>query len=286
MEPRRLKSNGINVKWTLWISSSIYPTLNGETQSYRYLDPYVGGELVNTTKIYCKVMRVNCILLPIPNHMSFMFDVRSTINHYYIHPVKRDIPHPSLPLPRAQCSGYDESINVERAWLLLVWVTAERSCPCKQSACPAVGGGSEVTFKRYVFTLPSSALQDLPCVYSGSSLVGVQWNKSKVKLQKEKERNNCTLGSVVGRSQSSAQVTERCVSHYETSICQRQSRGVFVQTDQLPPTELLTYRSWLCEHIISYLYLDRRVLLRSPRGACHIMKRQSVNVRAEVSLSR
>ncbi|KAG8315735.1 hypothetical protein J6590_065505 [Homalodisca vitripennis] len=32
-------------------------------------------------------------------------------------------------------------------WLLLGWVTAERSCPYKQLACPAVGGGSEVTFK-------------------------------------------------------------------------------------------------------------------------------------------
>ncbi|KAG8247704.1 hypothetical protein J6590_055650 [Homalodisca vitripennis] len=43
----------------------------------------------------------------------------------------------------AQCSGYNgyrkitESSNV----------TAERFCPCKQSACPAVDGGSEVTFK-------------------------------------------------------------------------------------------------------------------------------------------
>ncbi|KAG8296486.1 hypothetical protein J6590_056045 [Homalodisca vitripennis] len=37
-----------------------------------------------------------------------------------------------------------------RAWLLLGWVTAERSCPCKQAACPAVGLGSEVTFKPLV----------------------------------------------------------------------------------------------------------------------------------------
>ncbi|KAG8275942.1 hypothetical protein J6590_075144 [Homalodisca vitripennis] len=36
------------------------------------------------------------------------------------------------------------------AWLLLGWVTAERSCPCKQPACPAVGGGSGVTFKPFV----------------------------------------------------------------------------------------------------------------------------------------
>ncbi|KAG8257129.1 hypothetical protein J6590_055515 [Homalodisca vitripennis] len=36
-----------------------------------------------------------------------------------------------------------------RAWLLLGWVTADRSCPCKQPACPVVGGGSEVTFSRW-----------------------------------------------------------------------------------------------------------------------------------------
>ncbi|KAG8284103.1 hypothetical protein J6590_003795 [Homalodisca vitripennis] len=39
--------------------------------------------------------------------------------------------------PMVQCSGYGAS----RAWLLLGWVTAERSCPCKQPACPAIGGG-------------------------------------------------------------------------------------------------------------------------------------------------
>ncbi|KAG8319657.1 hypothetical protein J6590_086872 [Homalodisca vitripennis] len=37
-----------------------------------------------------------------------------------------------------------------RAWLLLEWVTAERSCPCKQPACQTIGGGSEVTFKPLV----------------------------------------------------------------------------------------------------------------------------------------
>ncbi|KAG8284034.1 hypothetical protein J6590_003726, partial [Homalodisca vitripennis] len=41
-------------------------------------------------------------------------------------------------------------IKQRRAWLLLGWVTAERSCPCKQPACPAIGGGSEVTFKPLV----------------------------------------------------------------------------------------------------------------------------------------
>ncbi|KAG8303685.1 hypothetical protein J6590_002693 [Homalodisca vitripennis] len=34
--------------------------------------------------------------------------------------------------------------------LLLGWVTAKRTYPCKQPACPAIGGGSEVTFKPLV----------------------------------------------------------------------------------------------------------------------------------------
>ncbi|KAG8328700.1 hypothetical protein J6590_103760 [Homalodisca vitripennis] len=45
----------------------------------------------------------------------------------------------------AQCSGYGGY-----PWLLLGWVTAERSCPCKQPVCPAVGGDSEVTIKPLV----------------------------------------------------------------------------------------------------------------------------------------
>ncbi|KAG8315059.1 hypothetical protein J6590_078962 [Homalodisca vitripennis] len=44
----------------------------------------------------------------------------------------------------------DNRIEQCRAWMLLGWVTAERSCPCKQSACPAVGGGSEVSLKPLV----------------------------------------------------------------------------------------------------------------------------------------
>ncbi|KAG8331595.1 hypothetical protein J6590_038402 [Homalodisca vitripennis] len=57
-------------------------------------------------------------------------------------------------MPMAQCSGYKgyrqitRSSNVKRGCLLR-WVTAERFYPCKQSACPAVSGGSEVTFKPF-----------------------------------------------------------------------------------------------------------------------------------------
>ncbi|KAG8307631.1 hypothetical protein J6590_016072 [Homalodisca vitripennis] len=36
-------------------------------------------------------------------------------------------------------------------------VTAKRSCPCKQPACPAVGGGLEVTFKPLV---PRSSVRE------------------------------------------------------------------------------------------------------------------------------
>ncbi|KAG8276906.1 positive regulation of renal water transport [Homalodisca vitripennis] len=44
----------------------------------------------------------------------------------------------------------DNRIKQRQVWLLLGWVTAERSCPCKQPACPVIGGGSEVTFKPFV----------------------------------------------------------------------------------------------------------------------------------------
>ncbi|KAG8331427.1 hypothetical protein J6590_042195 [Homalodisca vitripennis] len=62
------------------------------------------------------------------------------------------------------------TIKQRRAWLLLGWVTAERSCPCKQFACPDIGGGSEVTFKPLVprlsvregFLAPTSPGELLP----------------------------------------------------------------------------------------------------------------------------
>ncbi|KAG8259162.1 hypothetical protein J6590_017341 [Homalodisca vitripennis] len=48
----------------------------------------------------------------------------------------------------------DNRIKQRRAWLMLLgWMTAERSCPCKQFACPACGGGSEVIFKLLVLSL-------------------------------------------------------------------------------------------------------------------------------------
>ncbi|KAG8261631.1 hypothetical protein J6590_068171 [Homalodisca vitripennis] len=46
------------------------------------------------------------------------------------------------------CSlAWHNQIKQRWAWLLLGWVTAKRSWPCKQLACPATGGDSEVTFK-------------------------------------------------------------------------------------------------------------------------------------------
>ncbi|KAG8283783.1 hypothetical protein J6590_011154 [Homalodisca vitripennis] len=38
----------------------------------------------------------------------------------------------------------DNRIKKRRAWLLLGWMTAQRSCPCKQPACPAIGGDIEI----------------------------------------------------------------------------------------------------------------------------------------------
>ncbi|KAG8251694.1 hypothetical protein J6590_074272 [Homalodisca vitripennis] len=50
----------------------------------------------------------------------------------------------------SMAAAQDNQIKQRRAWLLLGQVTAERSCPCKRPACPAIGGGSEVTFKPLV----------------------------------------------------------------------------------------------------------------------------------------
>ncbi|KAG8245567.1 hypothetical protein J6590_103488, partial [Homalodisca vitripennis] len=57
---------------------------------------------------------------------------------------------PSAVTCKRQGSNIDIRLKTgheRRAWLLLGWVTAERSCPCKQPACSAIGSGSEVTFK-------------------------------------------------------------------------------------------------------------------------------------------
>ncbi|KAG8268530.1 hypothetical protein J6590_023908 [Homalodisca vitripennis] len=51
---------------------------------------------------------------------------------------------------RVQLLSQDNWIKQRRAWLLLGWVIAKRSCPCKQPACPAIGRGSEVTFKPLI----------------------------------------------------------------------------------------------------------------------------------------
>ncbi|KAG8281673.1 hypothetical protein J6590_054563 [Homalodisca vitripennis] len=76
----------------------------------------------------------------------------------------------------------DNRIKQRRAWLLLGWVTAERSCPCKQPSCPAVGGGSEVTFKP-----TPRALTGLFITYFGS--------KGKLKCTKWLV---CGLATVMG----------------------------------------------------------------------------------------
>ncbi|KAG8267477.1 SUMO1 sentrin specific peptidase 8 [Homalodisca vitripennis] len=52
-----------------------------------------------------------------------------------------------------QLTRETSTIKQRRAWLLFGQVTAERSCPCKRPACPAIGVGSEVTFKPLVPTL-------------------------------------------------------------------------------------------------------------------------------------
>ncbi|KAG8269873.1 hypothetical protein J6590_097942, partial [Homalodisca vitripennis] len=60
-------------------------------------------------------------------------------------------PHQAVQnLSRVLRLSQNNQIKQRRAWLLLAWVTAERSCTCKQPAFPAIGGGSEVTFKPLV----------------------------------------------------------------------------------------------------------------------------------------
>ncbi|KAG8306458.1 hypothetical protein J6590_046773 [Homalodisca vitripennis] len=52
---------------------------------------------------------------------------------------------------RSGCGGYRKTPNLAMSSVAAAWmVTAERSCPCKQPACPAIGGGSVVTFKQLV----------------------------------------------------------------------------------------------------------------------------------------
>ncbi|KAG8300281.1 hypothetical protein J6590_079628 [Homalodisca vitripennis] len=60
------------------------------------------------------------------------------------------IDHLAFPVKWVRRLSQDNQIKQRRAWLLLGQVTAERSCPCKRPACPAIGGGSEVTFKPLV----------------------------------------------------------------------------------------------------------------------------------------
>ncbi|KAG8302815.1 hypothetical protein J6590_025093 [Homalodisca vitripennis] len=66
--------------------------------------------------------------------------------------VTQGLPVPSAGphTPTKETEVQDTRIKQRRAWLLLGWVTAERSCPCKQPAYPAFGGCSEVTFKPLV----------------------------------------------------------------------------------------------------------------------------------------
>ncbi|KAG8245988.1 hypothetical protein J6590_097465, partial [Homalodisca vitripennis] len=54
------------------------------------------------------------------------------------------------PIANAAVLSQDNRIKQRRAWQLLGWVTAKRSCPCKQPICSAIGGGSEDTFKPLV----------------------------------------------------------------------------------------------------------------------------------------
>ncbi|KAG8336443.1 hypothetical protein J6590_044216 [Homalodisca vitripennis] len=56
-----------------------------------------------------------------------------------------EIPHNTIwkKYNRLRRLSRDIRFKQRRTWLLLGWATAERSCPCKQTLCPAISGGSE-----------------------------------------------------------------------------------------------------------------------------------------------
>ncbi|KAG8303679.1 hypothetical protein J6590_002687 [Homalodisca vitripennis] len=51
---------------------------------------------------------------------------------------------------------HDNRVKQRRAWLLRGWVTAERYCSCEHPACPAIGGGSELSVREGFLVLTSS----------------------------------------------------------------------------------------------------------------------------------
>ncbi|KAG8243923.1 hypothetical protein J6590_035541 [Homalodisca vitripennis] len=101
----------------------------------------------------------------------------------------------------------DNQIKQRRAWPLLGQVTAERSCPYKRPACPAIGGGSEVTFKplvpRVLIKLPLKNDNQLfeifnvivyP-VYDPSLAKWVKWEVADQKLVISKDRQTYSVYS-------------------------------------------------------------------------------------------
>ncbi|KAG8305303.1 Serine palmitoyltransferase 1 [Homalodisca vitripennis] len=98
-------------------------------------------ELLDKLKQLCQVMhnRLNASAV-IAEHFTVSGDPDSPIHLLALKPHHTN--------KQSLINDVVESYQVKqhRAWLLLGWVTTERSCPCKQSACPAIGG-TEVTFK-------------------------------------------------------------------------------------------------------------------------------------------
>ncbi|KAG8253690.1 hypothetical protein J6590_093190 [Homalodisca vitripennis] len=93
----------------------------------------------------------------------------------------------------------NKSISVASgAWLLLGWVTAGRFCPCKQPACSAIGGGSEVTYKPLVprlsvregFLALTSPGKGGGIGHSKSVIRNTRGNETKKKAKNEKGRSD------------------------------------------------------------------------------------------------
>ncbi|KAG8265559.1 hypothetical protein J6590_092267 [Homalodisca vitripennis] len=94
---------------------------------------------------------------------------------------------------RVQRLSQDNRIKQRRAWLLLGWVASERSCPCKQPTCPAIGGGSEVTIKPLVSRLSlerpltSSKDKKRPVSYAGITQASSQFYRPLDETEVEAE---------------------------------------------------------------------------------------------------
>ncbi|KAG8276886.1 histidine permease [Homalodisca vitripennis] len=156
---------------------------------------------------------------------------------------------------------YGLRIKQRRVWLLLVCVTAKRSCPWKQPPCPAIcDGGSEVAFKSSVlslwgcdhwervlekslkmdcadsqnFNMSTSQMSLLP--YSFPLAKSDPWHDRREHLQSELSRlRNETQRLIMQHQQTVLQLRER-VAALETDLATKDSE---LEQERIQKEELL-----------------------------------------------